>query len=95
MDKIEIFVKIFVGAIGFFDFEGIQSFGANDAFDFVMIIDYREDCKTRFIEFVKDKWTENVRSFDKNHVGALDHEVSDEAIIKTHDGRNAGAGLVV
>ena len=59
MEKIEIFVEIFVGAVGFFDFESVQSFGADNAFDFVMTVNHGKDGETRFVEFVEDKRTED------------------------------------
>lgn len=36
---VEFFVEVFFGAVGFFDFECVESFGVNDAFDFAAVID--------------------------------------------------------
>ncbi len=73
MEKIEIFVEIFVGAVGFFDFESVQGFGADNAFDFVVAVDHGENGETRFVELVEDKRPEDFGRFNKNHVGTLYH----------------------
>ncbi len=67
----------------------------NDTFDFVMAVDHGKNGETRFIEFVKSERTENFGRFDKNHIGTFDHQICDKAVVKTHDGRNAGASGVV
>ena len=45
-------VHVFFGAVGFFDFERVQGFGVDDAFDFVVMVDNGEICKARFVKFV-------------------------------------------
>ena len=52
MEIIDIFVYIFVGAVGFFDFEGVEGFGVDDAFDFAVAIYYWEIGEAGFIELV-------------------------------------------
>ena len=52
MKIIDVFVHVFFGAVGFFDFESIQGFGMDDAFDFVMVVDHWKISKTRFVEFI-------------------------------------------
>ena len=53
MEEVEGFVHLFFGTVGFFDFEGVQGFGVNDADDLVVVVDYGKISKTGFVEFVK------------------------------------------
>ena len=52
MEIIDFFIKIFFGAIGFFDFKSVEGFGVDDTFDSIVVIDYWEISETRFIEFI-------------------------------------------
>ena len=63
----------------------------DDAFDFVVIIDYREVGKAGFIEFVESKRAKDVFTVDEDHFGFGYHELSDGTFVKTHNGGDAVA----
>ena len=94
MEVINDGVEVFGGAVGFFDFEGIQGFGVDDAEDFVVSVDNREVGEAGFVEAVQCKRAEDFGVFDKDHVRLRRHEVFDLAVFKTHDGGDAVAVLV-
>ena len=55
VEIVDVLVEIFFGAVGLFDFESVESFGVDDAFDFAFGIDDWEVGKTRFVKFVEDE----------------------------------------
>ena len=75
MEVVEISIEIFLGAIGLFDFEGIEGFGVNDAFDLALTIDNREIGKTGFVEFVENEGTKDFFAFDEDHLVLGDHKI--------------------
>ena len=66
MKIVDGFVHVFFGAIGFFDFESVESFGMNNANDFITIVNDGEIGEAGFVEFIKCKWTEDFFTVYKN-----------------------------
>ena len=63
----------------------------NDTFDVVTGIDNWEIGEAGFVEFVENEGAEDLFAIDEDHFGFLDHELSDRASVKTHNGGDAVA----
>ena len=53
MEITDIFIEIFFGAVGFFDFESVQGFGVDNSLNFVFVVDDGKISKTGAVEFIK------------------------------------------
>lgn len=91
MKVVDAAVHVFVGALGFFDFETIEGFGVDDAFDVFFAINDGEIGKTRFVESVKDEGSEDFGVLYEDNARPRSHEVGDMAVIETHNGGEASA----
>lgn len=89
MEIIDGFVHVFVGAVGVFDFEGIQSFSVDDTFDVLAGVDDGKISKAGFEELVEDEGAKNICTFHEDHFRFWDHELRNFAFVKTHDGSDA------
>ena len=95
MEVVDGFVHVFVGAVGVFNFEGVQCFGVDDAFDVLAGVDDGEISEAGFEELVEGEGAEDVGAFDKEHFGFWNHEFVDFAFVEAHNGGDAVAVFAV
>ena len=91
VEVIYVFIEILGGAVGFFNFESIESFGVDHAEDFILIINEGEISKAGFIEFIENEGAEDFGVFNENHIFFRNHEIPNRAAIKAHNGSDAVA----
>lgn len=89
----DVFIEVFFGTVGSFNFESIEGFSVNDAFDFFLAVDDREIGEAGFVKLVEDEGPEKFFFIDEDHFFFRNHEVFDGAVIEAHDGGDAVAIL--
>lgn len=78
-------VEVFAGAVGFFDCQGVEGFGMNDADDLVGGVYNGEMGKAGFVKLIEGKRAEDLVAVNVKDFGFRYHKVADFTVFKTHN----------